>query len=317
MKNQNAPKNPNPEVEDEVPEESARSMTLGKTDEKLAIEKDDGVSYSSNRESGRKALEGVTLFPEQPTGDSSKRYEHLNVRESMDAIQKGEIDVLHLAPAYHSLVSEAEVSLSQGVAMVPITARALPKPTTESSISPYTESQPALVEEQAARKRNPGKIPRTKQTASKSINVEQLTPSDISVTPKLRSVLAQDSIKEETESIEAKSEAYQSIKNKNLGDQTTESEDPPKSEMNKPRQVTVVMEQEKPNRGQQPIARRSKGQRNFSSNHGGSHRPKPSTKKSSAANSSRMAKATESFRTIDLSQEEKERLQATVVKLQD
>ena len=43
----------------------------------------------------------------------------------------------------------------------------------------------------------------------------------VSNTPKLKSVVAQESIKEESESVEAKSEAYLSIKNKNLGEQTT------------------------------------------------------------------------------------------------
>lgn len=74
------------------------------------------------------------------------------------------------------------------------------------------------------------------QSFSKPIleNIDILNKTDVDVQPKLLSVFAKESIKEETESveagvevqIEAQSDAYNSIKNNNfLGEQTTESED--------------------------------------------------------------------------------------------
>lgn len=55
--------------------------------------------------------------------------------------------------------------------------------------------------------------------------IEILNKTDVDVQPKLLSVYAKESIKEETES-EAQSDAYNSIKNNNFfGEQTTESED--------------------------------------------------------------------------------------------
>lgn len=62
-------------------------------------------------------------------------------------------------------------------------------------------------------------------------NIDILNKTDVDVQPKLLSVFAKESIKEETESVEAESDAYNSIKNNNFfGEQTTESEDQSKSE---------------------------------------------------------------------------------------
>jgi len=57
-------------------------------------------------------------------------------------------------------------------------------------------------------------------------NIEILNKTDVDMQPKLLSVFAKESIKEETESVEQESDAYNSIKNNNFfGEQTTESED--------------------------------------------------------------------------------------------
>lgn len=102
------------------------------------------------------------------------------------------------------------------------------------------------------------------------------------VQPKLLSAFAKESIKEETESVEAgigagadsgaeaeESDAYNSIKNNNFfGEQTTESEDQSKSEFIKSKQTVYDM----PNNDKriefayQPKSRRQKSVRNFSSN---------------------------------------------------
>jgi len=57
-------------------------------------------------------------------------------------------------------------------------------------------------------------------------NIEILNKTDVDMQPKLLSVFAKESIKEETESVEQERDAYNSIKNNNFfGEQTTESED--------------------------------------------------------------------------------------------
>ena len=118
----------------------------------------------------------------------------------------------------------------------------------------------------------------------------------------LKSVMAQESIKEETESIEAKSEGGQSMKNHNLGDQTTESEEQPKPQIYKVKPVTEkVTTHQKPASAQASI-RRPKGQRNLSNNP--SIKSKASAMKS-ARDTARWHKMPDSLKLIDHQKEDK------------